>query len=60
MRSITSGEMVPRCALLPGAAQGACPGYGCATVCGPVARKDAQHRLRGNGATLRSAPGGGA
>ncbi|HBM3021671.1 TPA: hypothetical protein LVM04_001445 [Klebsiella michiganensis] len=61
MRSITSGEMVPRCALLPGAALDApCPGYGCATVCGPVARIDAQHRLRGNGATLRSAPGGGA
>ncbi|EPP0706091.1 hypothetical protein [Klebsiella michiganensis] len=35
MRSITSGEMVPRCALLPGAALDApCPGYGLTVVCG--------------------------
>ncbi|EUB35809.1 hypothetical protein HMPREF1502_5396 [Klebsiella sp. AS10] len=35
MRSIASGEMVPRCALLPGAAQDApCPGYRYSAVCG--------------------------
>ncbi|WP_241187809.1 hypothetical protein, partial [Klebsiella michiganensis] len=58
----------PRCALLPGAALDApCPGYRFIAVCGPVARTDAQHRLRGiqslcelQGGILRSAPGGGA
>ncbi|AWF50883.1 hypothetical protein CSC12_2716 [Klebsiella michiganensis] len=34
------------CALLPGAAQSACPGYRLTAVRGPVARTDAQHRLR--------------
>ncbi|HCL6545457.1 TPA: hypothetical protein N2Q30_002221, partial [Klebsiella oxytoca] len=31
-------EILPHCALLPGAALNApCPGYGFTTVCGPVA-----------------------
>ncbi|STR65145.1 Uncharacterised protein [Klebsiella michiganensis] len=35
------------CALLPGAALIApCPGYKVPAVCEPVARTDAQHRLR--------------
>ena len=35
------------CGLLPGAALNApCPGYGLPAVCEPVARTDAQHRLR--------------
>ena len=35
------------CGLLPGAALIApCPGYGLPAVCEPVARTDAQHRLR--------------
>ncbi|MGX6483812.1 hypothetical protein, partial [Klebsiella michiganensis] len=38
---------MPLCALLPGAAQAPCPGYEFSTVCGMVARTDAQHRLRG-------------
>ena len=35
------------CGLLPGAALNApCPGYRFPAVCEPVARTDAQHRLR--------------
>ncbi|WP_227685356.1 hypothetical protein, partial [Klebsiella sp. S69] len=30
----------------PGAAQSACPGYRFTAICQPVARTDAQHRLR--------------
>ncbi|MDU5616802.1 MAG: hypothetical protein E6054_05690, partial [Klebsiella michiganensis] len=37
---------MPNCALLPGAAQSACPGYRSTAVCHTVARTDAQHRLR--------------
>ncbi|AWF34727.1 hypothetical protein CSC17_5609 [Klebsiella oxytoca] len=37
---------MPHCTLLPGAAQSACPGYGFTAICHPVARTDAQHRLR--------------
>ncbi|WP_343546272.1 hypothetical protein, partial [Klebsiella oxytoca] len=51
---------MPLCALLPGAAQGACPGYRLTAVCWPVARTDAQASPPGNYATLRAAPGGGA
>ncbi len=37
---------MPHCALLPGAAQSACPGYRSTAVCHTVARTNAQHRLR--------------
>ncbi|MBZ7588070.1 hypothetical protein FML14_05245 [Klebsiella oxytoca] len=62
MRKRRFREIMPLCALLPGAAQSACPGYRLTALCDPVARTDAQHRLR---ETLSSTgsdslPGGGA
>ncbi|EOW0911349.1 hypothetical protein ACN2GQ_004981, partial [Klebsiella oxytoca] len=47
MRSIASGKLCHAALCSPGAALNApCPGYRFITVCGPVARTDAQHRLR--------------
>ncbi len=44
-RAALSGATGP-CTLLPGAALSACPGYRFTAICHPVARTDAQHRLR--------------
>ncbi|GJK91489.1 hypothetical protein TUM17569_27390 [Klebsiella oxytoca] len=59
--STASGKFSCSALCSPGAAPDApCPGYGFTAVCGPVARRGAQHRLREIQLLCALLPGGGA